>query len=243
MPPRPSQNLDQALLAAGLALFPQRGCAGLAVREVAEAAGVNLGMFHYHFKSREVFLRAVLQQVYESMYAELTFEGGRDEDPVRNLRAAVGFMGRFVRRNRPFIARLMADALSGEPVALEFARANMPRHLGLVHALIVAAQKAGRMKPVPPHQALGLLAGATAFPILVAGTIAQSGVLGDIGTRALESMLLTDEAIDARVELALSALLLEPAESTKPAKPTKPAKSPKAPRAGPRAPRKPRGRP
>jgi AcrR family transcriptional regulator len=233
MPPRPSQNLDQALIAAGLALFPRRGCAGLAVREVAETAGVNLGMFHYHFKSREAFLRALLQNVYERMYADLTFEGARAEDPVANLRAAVCFLGRFVRRNRPFIARLMADALSGEPVALEFARANMPRHLGLVHALIVAAQKAGRLKPVPPPQALGLLAGATAFPILVGGTVVDSGVLGEDGSRELTDLILSDEALDARIDLALSALLL----------PQQPAAKSKAPRAGPRAPRKPKGRP
>lgn len=231
MPPRPSQNLDQALLAAGLALFPQRGCAGLAVREVAEAAGVNLGMFHYHFRSREAFLRAVLQHMYEGMYAGLTFEGARDEDPVRNLRAAVAFMGRFVRRNRAFIARLMADALAGDPLALEFARANMPRHLGLVHALIVAAQKAGRIRPVAPPQALGLLAGATAFPILVGGAIAASGVLGEDGARELDEALLTDEAIDARVELALSALAPDPGKPSR------------APRAGRRAPRKTKGHP
>ena len=40
MPPRPSRNLDRALLAAGQELFPSRGCAGLTVREVADAAGV-----------------------------------------------------------------------------------------------------------------------------------------------------------------------------------------------------------
>ena len=215
MPPRPSQNLDQALLAAGLALFPKRGCAGLAVREVAEAAGVNLGMFHYHFKTREAFLRAVLQTLYEGMYADLTFEGARQDDPVANLRAAVCFMGRFVRQNRPFIARLMADALSGEPIALEFARANMPRHLGVVHALIVAAQKAGRMKPVPPPQALGILAGSTAFPILLGGTVVESGVLGAAGGRELHEVLLSDAAIDARIDLALSALVIEPAPAPK----------------------------
>jgi AcrR family transcriptional regulator len=35
-----------------MALLPQTGCAGLSVRKVAERAGINLGMFHYHFKSR-----------------------------------------------------------------------------------------------------------------------------------------------------------------------------------------------
>jgi len=40
--PRPSRNLDRALLAAGRSLFPDRGCAALSVREVADAAGVSV---------------------------------------------------------------------------------------------------------------------------------------------------------------------------------------------------------
>ena len=60
--PRPSQNIDEALLRSGLALLPRLGCSGLSVRRVAEHAGVNPAMFHYHFQSKAVFLRSVLQQ-------------------------------------------------------------------------------------------------------------------------------------------------------------------------------------
>jgi AcrR family transcriptional regulator len=66
--PRPSQNLDLALLQAGHALFPDAGCARLSVRAVAAAAGVNVGMFHYHFRSKDDFLRALLAQVYEDVF-------------------------------------------------------------------------------------------------------------------------------------------------------------------------------
>ena len=206
MPPRPSQNLDRALLAAGRELFPQRGCAGLSIREVAEAAGVNLGMFHYHFKTREAFLRAVLQQMYEEMFSRLTFAGGVGAGPEENLRSALRVLGRFVQANRPTITRLIADAISGEPVALDFARANMPRHLGVVHALIRDAQKAGVLKPMAPTQALGFVAGSIAMPILFGGAVVESGALGKEGSKELREALLSESAIDERIELALSAL-------------------------------------
>src|SRR3954463_6524207 len=112
--PRPSRNLDRALPAAGRELFPRRGCAGLAVREVAEAAGVNLGMFHYHFKTREAFLRAVLQGVYDEMYAQLSAAAAspvKARAHLEQFRGALRFMGRFVRGNRPVLARVIADAL------------------------------------------------------------------------------------------------------------------------------------
>src|SRR5438034_5067381 len=168
--PRPSRNLDRLLLAAGRELLPRRGCAGLSVREVAEAAGVNLGMFHYHFKTREAFLRALLQQTYEEMFARLAFESHLAADPaaarfdaLSNLRAALRFLGRFLRDNRPLIARVLADALCGEPIALDFLRANMPRHLGVLQTLIAAAQEAGSLRRMPLPQALGICAGCVAM--------------------------------------------------------------------------------
>ena len=39
--PRPSQQIDQALLASGRTLLPQTGCAGLSVRALAEHAAVT----------------------------------------------------------------------------------------------------------------------------------------------------------------------------------------------------------
>ena len=204
--PRPSRNLDRALLAAGRALLPQRGCAGLSIREVADAAGVNLGMFHYHFKSREAFLKALLQSMYEEMFSQLTFQGSADWGPIDNLRAAMRFLGRFLRANRPILARVMADALCGDEIAIEFLRSNMPRHLGVMLALMAQAQKAGQIIPIPPPQALGFCAGALAMPILFGGAVAEGGALGAAGTKRITAALLTDAAIDARIELALAAI-------------------------------------
>ena len=90
--PRPSRNLDRLLLAAGRELLPLRGCAGLTVREVTETAGVNLGMFHYHFKSREAYLRALLQTMYEEMYSQLTYQADDKLGPMEALRGALRFM-------------------------------------------------------------------------------------------------------------------------------------------------------
>jgi len=217
MPPRPSRNLDRALIAAGLALFPSRGCAGLSVREVAEAAGVNLGMFHYHFKSREAFMRALLQSLYEDMFSQLSFQAAAATGPRDNLRAALRFMGRFVRANRPVLARVLADALCGDAIAREFLIANAPRHFGVMYALIVQAQAAGEMRAIPPAQALGFCAGSLAMPILFGGAVVERAQAGAAHARMIEAALLTDAAIDQRIDLALAAIA-NPTQSAPPAK-------------------------
>ena len=204
--PRPSRNLDQALLEAGRELFPDRGCAGMSVREVADAAGVNLGMFHYHFKSREAFLRAVMQQGYEAMFATLSLEVSRPADTVSTLRYALRAIARFVRDNRRFLARLLADALSGERCARDFMRENLPRHLDILRALIAKGQKEGVFAPVPLMQAMGVCAGSLAMPILAGGAMIDTGMLEPATAKALDTTLLTDAAIDQRIELALRAI-------------------------------------
>ena len=231
--PRPSRNLDRALLAAGRELFPSRGCAGLTVREVADAAGVNLGMFHYHFKSREAFLRALLQSFYEELFTELTARAMQrrpDAAPqpraIDFLRNALQFMGRTVRANRPLLTRVLIDALGHEPIATEFLDRNMPRHLGLLLSLVQAAQKEGTVRAdVPAPQLLGFCAGSLAMPILFGGAVVERGAAGARVTQLIESALLSDAALDQRIELALAAI-------------TRPAAAAPAPRA-----RKPKAKP
>ncbi len=203
---RPSRNLDQALLAAGRALLPHRGCSGLSVREVAQKAGVNLGMFHYHFGTREAFLRAVLQQAYEEMFARLTLEAARGPAAVDKLRAALGVLGRFVRDNRPLIGRVLADALAGDALAREFVSDNLPRHVAVLRRLFLQARRTGAVRAIAFDQALGIVGGAMALPILAGGAIAESGRVPAARARSLHRNLLSDAAIDERIALALAAL-------------------------------------
>jgi AcrR family transcriptional regulator len=202
------------------------------VREVADAAGVNLGMFHYHFRSREAFLRALLQSVYEDLFAELSARasqmpaGGRNARAIDFLRGALQFMGRFVRANRPLLTRVLTDALGKDPIATEFLDRNMPRHLGLMLGLMQAAQKDGSVRAdVPAPNLLGFCAGSLAMPILFGGAVLERGAVGEQAARLIEGALLTDAALDQRIELALAAIAnLQPKPAARKAR----ARSPKA---------------
>jgi AcrR family transcriptional regulator len=204
--PRPSRNVDAALLAAGRALYPTFGVRALSVRRVAEEAGVNLGMFHYHFGSKEQFLRTLLGELYEGMFAELTLAAANDARPVEALRAAANVIGRFVRDHRLLLRRLMADAMNGEPVAVEFAAANLPRHFGVILRLVVAGQRSGALKRVPPAQAVAFLAGAVGGPIVIGGAIVERDTTPAELRHTFETSVLSDRALAERVDLVLAGL-------------------------------------
>jgi len=204
--PRPSQDQDQALLAAGAALYPQLGCAGLSVRRVAEAAGVNPAMVHYHFGSKSAFLRALLQQHYEEMFAALSLTSQGEADVMERLAAALLGVACFVREHRPLIARVWADAQAGEAVAQDFLRANAPRHLGVLMALLQEAEGQGRLPPQPLLTRFTFLMGAVVAPVLLAGGMQAVDAVPPLLRERLDGEVLSDAALARRIEWALLGL-------------------------------------
>jgi AcrR family transcriptional regulator len=205
--PRPSRNVDAALLRAGQALYPLTGARGLSVRKLAERAGVNVAMFHYHFGSKENFLRVLLGGMYERMFGELALAAdGAAARPVDALRDALLVVARFVRDHRAVLRRILLDALAGEPVALEFARGNLPRHLQVVVALLRAGQANATLRPLPPGQALAFVAGAIGAPILLGTAISEHPDVATALRRTYERQVLSDEALGERGDLVMTAL-------------------------------------
>ena len=214
--PRPSRNIDQLLINAALELLPAAGTRALSIRQVCEHAGVNLGMFHYHFKTRDVFLRAVLQQMYDGMFATLALEAQRHSAPQESLRAALMTLACFARDHRHLLVRLINDAIAGETVAIEFLQRNLPRHMGLLVEFIASAQREGTLRRIPPLQAFAFLVGAVGASILLGTAAADSELLPTPLVDQFERLILTDAAIALRIEMAVAGLAPPPARKAKP---------------------------
>ena len=206
MPPRPSRNVDQLLIEAGHELLPQTGVRGLSIRQVTEKAGVNLGMFHYHFKTKDVFIRAILEQKYNDMFTSLETKSKSGGSAVEKLRAAVTLIAHWGRDNRVLFVRLLGDAFAGEKVALEFMQANMPRHIQVVVELVLQAQSAGELRKLPLPQAMSFLIGSVASPIVVGTAAINSGLVPPFVRDQLEQNVFTDAAIAERIDMALAGM-------------------------------------
>jgi AcrR family transcriptional regulator len=204
--PRPGRNIHETLLASGRELYPHLGCAGLSIRALTQHAGVNLGMFHYHFRTKDAFLEALLQQLYDEMFGQLSGRAGEPGPAVARLREALLFLARFSRDNAAVLGRVFADATGGQAAAASFVRANAPRHLKLLLALMQQAEKEGALAPIPALQRFVFVMGAVAMPIVVVPRIGQLGVAPALLGRQLKAQVTSDAAIAQRVDLALGAL-------------------------------------
>ena len=204
--PRPSQHVDLALLESGRVLYPQHGCAGLSVRSLSEHAGVNPGMFHYHFKTKENFLRALLGGLYEELFSGLRIEASHQRPVIERLQGFLGSLARFLRDHRQLIVRVWMDALSGEPIAGEFMRANMPRHLAMLTELLAQAEREQAIAPRPEVQRVVFVLGAVGMPLIFAASLIDAGVAPQALRVPFNRQVMTDAAIAERVALALQAL-------------------------------------
>jgi AcrR family transcriptional regulator len=211
---RPSNNVDQQLILAAQTLLPTTGIGSLSIRAVCAHAGVNLGMFHYHFKTKDAFVRIVLEAKYNEMFAALEMRSKGSAKAITNLRNSLNVLARFGRDNRTLLVRLIADALAGQAVAVEFLQANMPRHIAVIVALIDQAQERGELKVLPIPQVLAFIVGSVIAPIL-GGTVAlERKFLPPAIGKAIEQTVFTDAAIAERVDMALLGLSAQKRKGT-----------------------------
>lgn len=208
--PRPSRQTDRLLIRAALELLPRGGLSGLKVRQVAARAGVNLGMFHYHFGNKREFNRQVLRAFYGEFFASLTAAiakaGGAS--PRERLRAAVLAMIRFAREHRAVLLSILRDVLNGDREVIGFVRENFPRHIAVMFRLVRECQRAGSVKRLPLPVLMPLLAGPQIGSVLAVATLEHAAAARPLGIPfALASrLLLTDRAIARRLDLSLAAI-------------------------------------
>jgi AcrR family transcriptional regulator len=209
--PRPSRNTDLRLIKAGRKLLPKVGVSGLSLRQVADEAGVNLGMFHYHFKTKAEYAQHVLQGVYDEFFSELeeTFKknmSAKQNDPLLVLRALLVKLGRFAFGNRDLLASVMKDMLSGERVVVAFLAANAPRHVGLLLSVVEDCQKRGRIRDdIPAPQVLIMAASAIAMPMVIGTAVERAQP--ELLKGAAKKNILSSDAVELRVDTILRGLM------------------------------------
>jgi len=205
--PRSGGDSDRKLLDAARSMIGRTGIRGLRLRAVARRAGVNLGLFHYHFGTKRAFVGRLLQDTYEEFFGRLRLESGGGGPPAERLRRALLVFGKFARDQRKLFVALLAEALQGDTRVLSYLETNIPRHVRVVADLVAEGQRAGGIKPLPLPVAVSFALGSMGMPNLVITAVERGGSAAvRRRLRAWSGDFLSDRAIERRAELVLSAL-------------------------------------
>ncbi|HTB23678.1 MAG TPA: TetR/AcrR family transcriptional regulator [bacterium] len=205
---RPAGDAKKRLIEAGKEILEETGFSGLSVRAVAARAGVNLGLVSYHFGGKAAFVHQVAQELYDEFFLDFSLQVEGENDPLAALRKGLLRLARFVRDRRRMVRSLLKDLTDGDAEAKRFVLTNVPRHGIILAGLVHRCQDEGRLAKLPVPVAMTTLMGVVVFPTLVAEPIARAkfGGQGPSHRKMIEDSLLTDGALELRVDLALKAL-------------------------------------
>ncbi len=115
-------NLQEALLSAGLELLERRGCAELALREVAREVGVSPAAVYRHYASKEALLTAMAIEGFKRLTAvQIEPVSNAVVTPVRFAEMGRAYV-RFAVRNPALFRLMFSDQIdSSRDAALMFA--------------------------------------------------------------------------------------------------------------------------
>ncbi|WP_163997379.1 TetR/AcrR family transcriptional regulator [Pyxidicoccus caerfyrddinensis] len=146
----PEPDARERLITAGYRVLSERGYDAATVKEVAREAGVNQGLVHYYFGSKDALLLAVAKEARQQYLDEL--KRLRQETPHEQLAAASFAWGEKLLKETPeqFRVRYELFAMGLHNKELKPAVAEMLQCVGDEVALTVAAVRHGEgAKPEP----------------------------------------------------------------------------------------------
>jgi AcrR family transcriptional regulator len=195
-------------MAAGRRLLQEKGITGLSVREACRLAGVNTGMFHYYFGSKEEFLKAVLKELYAEFM--LNFKAGVAVagTPRARLKAALVEVGKFALAIRGVAPMIFADMAHGKKEAFAFVSSNFTEHVKHIGALAEQCRPGSAVKDRSVPFLIAAIVPVMIFPVLIGGVMERNGVK-TLGGRKLEDLreeLFSDAGIAERAEISLRGL-------------------------------------
>ena len=202
---RPPSGTDLKLKAAGRKLLQEKGITGLTVREACRVAGVNTGMFHYYFGSKEEFLKEVLKEMYAEFM--LSFKAGVAVagTPRERLKNALVEVGKFARSVRSVAPMIFADLAHGKKEAFAFVRGNFTEHVQQIAALTAECRPASSVQNRSIPFIISALVSVMVFPMLVSGVFERNGVkvLHGLPIADVHDELFSESGIMERAEIAV----------------------------------------
>lgn len=128
--PRPATDTRERILHAARDLFADRGVDATPIRLIARTAGVNLGMIHYFFPSKDRLAEAVLETYFGSV-AEALAAIPAGKSPRRRIEALIRAIVGYIQANQTLIRIVMREISLQSPrlrhIAEKFIGPNFSR--------------------------------------------------------------------------------------------------------------------
>ena len=162
----------EKILEAADTLFGESGFDAVSTREIAEIAGVNKALIHYHFKSKQGLLAALLDAYYERANRTLMAALAEPGSPQDRMRRVMDAYFDFLARNRNFSRIVQREGAGGPHKELIGNKLEELFEVGV--AAVQSAYPAARSGDMAAHHLL------VSFFGMIANYFTYSDLLGEL---------------------------------------------------------------
>lgn len=206
---RTSTKADEKLIKTGLSLARAHGLNGFSVRQLCAKSKVNLGMFYYHFKTKDNFDRALMKAIYTEMLADINIKISPAAAPRQNVRAALLSISAFIQKNRVLLSSLAGDVFSGNSQIAQYVQKNFTEHVAILRQQLKRAHKDGLLKTHDDIEAMLTIVPTVVMPQLLLGVIERMPL--SLAKRVQGTFIKhrVESGVAKRVDLLLDAVFKE----------------------------------
>ena len=160
-----TQDARDKLLSAGTELFAVQGFAGVSIRELATAAGVNSALISYHFGGKAGLYEAVVTAQYERLVGKFEAIAASTATMEEKIRMYADVIRRNHTEDQPLMARLIQGELISPTACLEnVVRKYTVRIAGIISGVLRQGIQSGTFRQdIDPVFAAMTLAGMLNF--------------------------------------------------------------------------------
>lgn len=156
------------LLEAALPLFPQKGFAGVSIRELADAAGVNSAAISYYFGGKEGLYAAVLEMMFAHIGTAIDGVDPEQTPPLKLIRHYAR-SALAIHQRCPYLIKYIYMELNNQTIFFEtIVKKNIDKVYKLLHQSILRGIQEGEFRAdLDPGYAALSLAGIINFYFIV----------------------------------------------------------------------------
>jgi len=160
-------NTEQKILDAAASVFHAKGYDGARMQKIADKAGINKGLLHYYFKTKDSLFEKVYSSAFRKILEQMATALSKAVPLDEKIEAMVdGYFDMLL--TNPALPRFVMNELSKDPG--QFVLKNMSRQMEAAFTVFESAvQKeisAGRIRPTDPRQLCMSIVALSVFPFM-----------------------------------------------------------------------------
>ncbi len=170
--PRAATDTRERILNAARDLFGERGVDATSIREIARTAGVNLGMIHYFFKTKDNLVDAVLERYFGNV-AEALDSVPAAGTPREKLAAAIRAIISYIQDNQSLVRIVMREYSLQTPRIRQIGARFLGPNFVRLAMIVSEGVGGGRFKPLDVRFLSMATLGMMVHPFMVRPLLAQ----------------------------------------------------------------------